>query len=232
MKALWKKFTEAIDGRSTRERALILAAAGALTFVLMESLLVGPVFTARKRLILETRNDQVEVSKTVEQVRTLMLARGVDPDSALKSKLAELKTRHAALQSQIDRQAADLVSADRMSAVLERILANNTRLQLIEVKTLPRVAIGAAKGAGSARQAPGQANAPAAAGEQPEIYRHGVEISMRGAYLDLLAYLKEIESLPVRMFWDSVSLSAAAYPAVTMRLVVYTISLEKVWLTV
>ena len=55
---------------------------------------------------------------------------------------------------------------------------------------------------------------------------------MRGAYLDLLAYLKEIESLPVRMFWDSVSLSAAAYPAVTMRLVVYTISLEKVWLTV
>jgi len=226
MKALWKKFTEAIDGRSTRERALILAAAGALTFVLMESLLVGPVFTARKRLILETRNDQVQIGKMVEQVRTLMLARGVDPDSALKSKLAELKTRHAALQSQIDRQAADLVSADKMSAVLERMLANNARLQLIEVKTLPRAAIGAAKEAASARQA------PAAAGEQPEMYRHGVEISMRGGYLDLLAYLKEIESLPVRMFWESVSLSAAAYPAVTMRLVVYTISLEKVWLTV
>lgn len=230
MKALWKKFTEAIDARNTRERALILAAASAVTFVLMESLLVGPVFTARKRLILETRNDQVEVSKMVEQVRTLMLARGVDPDSALKSKLAELKSRHTALQSQIDRQASDLVSADKMSAVLERMLANNARLQLIEVKTLPRTAIGAANEAGSARPSPGQA--PAAAGDPPAMYRHGVEISMRGGYLDLLAYLKEIESLPVRMFWESVSLSAAAYPAVTMRLVVYTISLEKVWLTV
>ena len=133
MNALWMKFTVAIDRRSTRERVLILAAASAVTFVLMESLLVGPVFVARKRMIGETRNDQAAIGKMVEQVRKLMLARGVDPDSALKSKLAELKTRHAALQSQIDRQAADLVSADRMSAVLERILANNTRLQLIDL---------------------------------------------------------------------------------------------------
>ena len=55
---------------------------------------------------------------------------------------------------------------------------------------------------------------------------------MRGSYLDLLAYLKQIESLPVRMFWDKLSLSVTTYPMVTMRLVVYTISLEKVWLTV
>ena len=34
------------------------------------------------------------------------------------------------------------------------------------------------------------------------------------------------------MFWDKVSLSVSGYPVVTMRVVVYTISMEKAWLTV
>ena len=232
MKALWKKFAAAIDGRNTRERVLILAAATAVTFMLMETLLVGPVYTARKRLIAETRNDQAEIGKLAGQVRTLTLARAADPNRALKSRLAELKDQETTLRSQIDSQAADLVSPDRMPAVLERILVNNARLQLIEIKTLPRVGIGAGKPQGAARQPSTQPGGAAPVEEQPEMYRHGVEISMRGSYLDLLAYLKKIESLPVRLFWDSVNLSAAAYPAVTMRLVVYTVSLEKVWLTV
>jgi len=232
MRALWKKFAAAIDARNTRERVLILAAASAVTFVLMESLLVGPVYAARKRLILEVRNDQVQIGKLVGQVRELTLARRADPDLALKSKLAELNVQETALQSQIDSQAADLVSPDKMSAVLERILANNARLQLIEIKTLPRVAISVGKPQKSVQQPSAQPRGPAPVEEQSEMYRHGVEISMRGSYLDLLAYLKTIESLPVSVFWDSVSLSATAYPAITMRLVVYTVSLEKVWLTV
>jgi len=237
MRALWKRFAEAIDARNTRERVLILVASSALVFILMESLLVGPVFAARKRLIQESRNDQVEIGKMVAQMQSLTRARGADPDAALKSKLAALVARQAQLQSRIDAQSAELVPPAKMSAVLETILVNNPRLQLIEVKTLPRVAIGVEKDpeparaqARNARPAPDSSTAPADG--RSEMYRHGVEVSMRGGYLDLLAYLQEIESLPVRMFWDRVSLSATAYPTVTMRLVVYTISLQKVWLTV
>jgi len=94
---------------------------------------------------------------------------------------------------------------------------------------LPRVSISIEKEA-----TPGREPKAAAAEEKNpnEIYRHGVEVTMRGSYLDLLAYLMQIESLPVRMFWDRVNLSVTTYPTVTMRLVVYTISLDKVWLTV
>jgi MSHA biogenesis protein MshJ len=235
MKALWKKFADAIDGRNARERALILAATSAVVFMLMDALLLGPVLAERKRMVQETLNDQAEVGKTAAQVQTLNREKGADPDVALKSKLADLAVRQAALQRQIDAQSAELVPPEKMSAVLEKMLANNPRLQLIEVKTLPRVAISMEKEPAPARQG-GQARdaKPVRADEKnsSEMYRHGVEVSMRGGYLDLLAYIQEIESLPVRMFWDRVSLSAAAYPTVTMRLVVYTISLEKVWLTV
>ena len=47
-----------------------------------------------------------------------------------------------------------------------------------------------------------------------------------------MAYLKQIESQPVRILWDKVNLSVGDYPTVTMRVVVYTISMEKAWITV
>jgi MSHA biogenesis protein MshJ len=235
MNAYWKRFASLIDERTVRERVLILATSSVVVYMLMQSLLLGPVLAERRRLLQETRTDQAEIGSMAVQLQTLALGKSADPDAPLRTRLAELTDRQAKLQRQIDAQSAELVPPEKMSAVLEKILANNPRLQLIEVKTLPRVSISMEKESAPG-EAAGQGREPktsAADEKKPnEIYRHGVEITMRGSYLDLLAYLRQIESLPVRMFWDKVSLSVTTYPTVTMRLVVYTISLEKVWLTV
>ena len=235
MNRVWKQFASLIDERTIRERVLILVTASVVVFMLIQSLLLGPVLAERRRLVQETRNDQAETGKMSAQVRTLIRDKTADPDVALKTKLAEFGARQAQLQRQIDAQSAELVPPQKMPAVLEKILANNPRLQLIEVKTLPRVSISIEKPAAPGEQgAQGREPKAAAVDEKNpnEIYRHGVEVTMRGSYLDLLAYLMQIESLPVRMFWDRLSLSVTTYPTVTMRLVVYTISLDKAWLTV
>ncbi len=235
MNGYWKKFASVIDERSTRERVLILATSSVVALVLLQALLLAPVGVARKRIVQETRNDQTEMGKMAAQVQTLVRDKATDPDAAPKTRLAELEARLAALQRQIDAQSSELVPPEKIRAVLDKILANNPRLQLVEMKTLPRVSISVEKEAATGEKG-GQAreSKPASADERKaaEIYRHGVEVTMRGSYLDLLAYLKAIESLQVRMFWDKVNLSVTTYPTVTMRLVVYTISLDKVWLTV
>lgn len=234
MNEYWKKFASVIDERSTRERVLILMTSSLVALVLLHALLLAPVGAERKRVVRETQNDQAQMGKMAAQVQTLARDKATDPDAATKTRLAELEVRQAELQRQIDAQSADLVPPERIRAVLDKILANNPRLQLIEMKTLPRVSVSVEKETAAGEKG-GQARVSktASADEKKaaEIYRHGVEVTMRGSYLDLLAYLKEIESLQVRMFWDKVNLSVTIYPAVTMRLVVYTISLDKVWLT-
>jgi MSHA biogenesis protein MshJ len=235
MKEYWRKFASIIDQRSTRERVLILVTSSLVVLVLLQALLLAPNGAARKRIVQETRNDQAEMGKTAAQVHSLVRDKTTDPDAAMKARLAELELRQAALQRQIDAQSAELVPPERIRAVLDKILANNSRLQLIEMKTLPRVSISVDKEAATGdkgAQARDSKPAPADERKAAEIYRHGVEVTMRGSYLDLLAYLRAIESLQARMFWDRVNLSVTAYPTVTMRLVVYTISLDKIWLTV
>ena len=73
---------------------------------------------------------------------------------------------------------------------------------------------------------------PAAPTGSGQIYRHGVEIAVSGSYLDLLAYLKDLEKLPNQLYWGKLELSAAAYPQVTLKLSVYTLSLNLAWLVV
>ncbi|MBC7957684.1 MAG: hypothetical protein H7Y33_17680, partial [Cytophagales bacterium] len=80
------------------------------------------------------------------------------------------------------------------------------------------------------------ASAPAASASQPAqasrdtwLYRHGVEVTLRGNYADLLAYLNTLEHLPRRVYWGELKINAQDSPSVVMTLTVYTISLEKTW---
>jgi MSHA biogenesis protein MshJ len=234
MKEYWTKFAGAIDERPLRERVLILLIACAVVATLLQSLLLEPVLAERKRLVLEAQNDRAEIVKMTSQLHGLARSKAEDPDVQMKTRLAELEARQAQVQRQIDAQSADLVPPEKMSAVLEKLLGNTPRLRLVEIKTLPRSSINIEQGPAK-QEAPKAGEAkrePADEKKTAVIYRYGMEVTMRGSYLDFLAYLKEIESLPVRMFWDKLSLSAKDYPNVTMRFIVYTISLEKVWLTV
>jgi len=86
---------------------------------------------------------------------------------------------------------------------------------------------------GAAKAPAGAAKAPEApAGDPGTIYKHGVELTVRGRYLDLLAYLKQIEALPVRLYWDKLEMTVLQPPTVTMHVTIYTISLDKAWIQV
>ena len=230
----WKQFDDWINAREPRERVLLFASSIILPGVLMSSLLVQPAVAERKRLTLDATTDQAEISKMTLELQSLAKARGADPDVALRAKLADMQAKMAEFQKQVDVQAVELVSPEKMAGVLEKILANSPRIQVVEVKVLPRTSVDFDKGAAAApAEKPQDAKAePTQDKKSNGIYRHGVEIAIRGNYLDLVAYLKQIESQPVRILWDKVNLSVGDYPTVTMRVVVYTISMEKAWITV
>lgn len=62
------------------------------------------------------------------------------------------------------------------------------------------------------------------------LYRHGVEMVLQGTYLDMVAYMEALESLPVQLFWGRAQLDAQNYPEATLTLTLYTLSLDDKWL--
>src|SRR6266508_4631854 len=64
------------------------------------------------------------------------------------------------------------------------------------------------------------------------MYRHGIEIAVSGSYLKMLNYVGQLERLPAKIMWGNMELQAGAYPVVTLKITLYTLSPEKTWLLI
>ncbi|HMH19094.1 MAG TPA: MSHA biogenesis protein MshJ [Burkholderiales bacterium] len=220
MKKLWIRYAEKIDNANLRERALMFFAAAFVLVALLNTTLVSPLLAKQRRVSGEIAQMQSESRLFQDQIQTVMRVRREDPDSANRQKLQQLRQQFADYQKRVQERQGRLVPPDRIANLLEDILTRNRRLEMVSLKTLPVASM-------SEAQSDVVAKALARG-----MFRHGVEIKVKGGYLDLLNYVGELEKLPQRMYWTKIDIAVDVYPEATMTLAVYTLSLDKNWLVV
>ena len=245
MTQYWQRYVSWFDKRKPREQVGVLVGGVALAFLVAEILLINPAQTRQGVAKRELSRMEVEGNAVGAQLSTLQAERAADPDAQNRQRAAKLRMQLADADGKLRSRSAELVPPDKIQAVLERLLSRNGRVELVELRTLPldalsaepQVPAAAAAGAPAAATPAPAADAAAAAGAAgtnapPLIYRHGVEVTLRGSYFDLLSYIKDVESLPLRVYWGHMDLNATRHPVITIRLVIYTVSLDKAWLSV
>ncbi|MFH1045195.1 MAG: hypothetical protein V1796_09200 [Pseudomonadota bacterium] len=227
----WNRLSGRVDKLNLRERAMILAAALLLGYTLMDTLLIAPVQARRKAAMDGYAQRQNEIKTVSATLQTLARSRSEGPDAAV-IRLKESHSKLAALESDARELSSRLMSPQRMRDVLQQILAGRPRLELIQMKTLPQSVVGLPGDAQRTAQPAKPADPSGEGALASSIYKHGIQLTVRGSYLDLLAYLKEIESLPVRIYWDKLDLSVVDYPTAMLRVTMYTVSLDRTWMQV
>jgi MSHA biogenesis protein MshJ len=224
VKRHWEQIAEKIDALSLRERGLVFFSVVLVVFALLYSVLLQPVLD-QQRVIgrnLSQQESQIRVANL--QLSTMVTSRGDNPDAANRKRLDEIKRRIAEARQSLALRQSTLVAADRMAGLLEDLVARNTRLELVGLKTLPPgLVFSSAKEGGDAASSLLNVRA---------LFRHGVEVTVRGSYFDLLEYVRQLEGLQTQLLWGKLDLSLDEYPKVTMKLTLYTLSLDRAWLVV
>ncbi|KAF0163018.1 MAG: hypothetical protein FD157_3536 [Rhodocyclaceae bacterium] len=242
LSAQWTQWAEKFAALKPRERVII---AFALVFgggFLIFSFGIEPFLLNARSASRAEAAARAELAQQQTQVAVLT-AQSADPDAANRRRLAQAKQELAAVGERLASFEAGMVPPARMQAFLEGLLARNRTIELLGLKTLPATRVGAVvPGAGTAPGTPLQgakdpgkerADQGDAAPVQAEgIYQHGIEIRLAGSYNDLLNYLAELERMPQRVMWNSVSLTVEKHPRNVMVLRVYTLSLDRNWLVV
>ncbi len=234
MKRLWRQYAERLDALSLRERVMVFAAAMAVLVALVHTLFIDAEVAREKRLSSSIAQKQSEMKALQDQIGKVVGARAQDPDRAVRERLALLKAQLSGLEEKIAAEERRFTAPSQMRKVIGELVARNRGVRLLELKTLPATTIAESREAGPAgKPAPAATPAakPAPASERL-IYRHGVDLTVSGPYLDLLAYLRDLEQLPTQLYWGALDLDASAYPKLTMKLTVYTLSLDRAWLDV
>jgi MSHA biogenesis protein MshJ len=235
VKPYWDRTRAAIDDMSLRERLMVFVAAAFVVITLMNAMLLDPLLAKQKTMSVQLVQQQEKMKELQAQMQSLLQAKRDDQHSPLRERLAQLKQQlqeqGGYLQSRRDR----LIDPNKMADLLKMVLGKNGGLQLVELKTLPvSLLIEKPKAADVSVQpiAANMAEVNKQQDQQKQIFKHGVQITVRGGYLDLMRYVAMLEQMPTQMFWGEATLSVEKYPESLFTLTVYTLSLDKTWLAV
>ena len=227
MKQLLQRYADSIDAMALRERVMFFGAVTLVLMTLLQVFLLNPVLSRRFQLSTQIAQQEDETKAIQAQIQTLVRPAQQDQDEFNRDRLKSLREQMTQLDRQFEQQQLQFVAPEKMVAMIENLLVKNRKLQLVSLRNLPSA--GLSPGAGAASAAAG--GQPRAAGER-QVFRHTVELSLKGSYFDLLDYLAALEGMPQRVFWDGFELSVAEYPQSVLKLTIYTLSPEKSWLTV
>ena len=231
MKRRWRQFAARIEALQPRERIMVFGATVVVLVFLANALVFGPL--ARKEAAL--RSTLQQQNATIDGVNADIAAKAQayahDPNDALRKRLGDVRAEMARTSDALRALQKGLVPAERIAPLLEAILRANGRLKLVSLQTLPVTTPGDAAAAPAAPATTAPAAQPAPVVKAPDLlYRHGVELTVRGSYLDMVDYMHALETLPTQLFWGKAQLDAEAYPNVRLTLTLYTLSLDPKWM--
>ena len=235
----WTQLTNKIDALTLRERGIILLVISAAIVFLFNSLLIDPQYAKQKILSDKIKQEQAQIAATRIEIAQRAANMNADPDTEIRRRIASAEQQLVQIDSTLQALQKNLVRPEKMTALLENILKRNHQLQLISLKNLPLVnvidementtslASKAATGMNSILGGSVNGSEQSLGGA---IYKHEVEIVLQGNYLDMLNYMRELESLPEQVYWNKAKLTVIEYPKASLTLQLFTLSLEKKWL--
>ena len=223
MRRTWQQLTTKFDALNLRERILIAVMVNAALAAAINAALLEPMARQQRKMAPVVAQQQSQAAAMEAQIKALKQTLRTDPDATGRAQLALLHRELDEIDVSLGGVQKKLVAPDNMARLLEDILNRNRQLRLVSLKTLPLAPLVERK------------EKEAAAGQPPAeqvVYKHGVELTLEGGYPDLVRYLTELEGLPWRMYWAAADFRVEQYPQARLTLVVYTLSLDKTWLSV
>lgn len=186
------------------ERILIVALISVAAYLIVDFALLAP---QQKKIIALKRLDKEHKAELA--VLELEATKGNSKKSLNTHELEELKKQISEVNSFYGPAGA---TNSEVGQLLKELLNVSPGLTLVSIKTLPvsQINFTENKTAGSEAQKP--------------LFKHGVEVSVRGNYMALLTYMQHLQKYPRSLFWSQAKLDVSAYPLSVLNLVIYSLS--------
>lgn len=225
-----KQLQQRIDELNIKERGLIMLAAILCCYMLWDSYLIMPQAEETRQMQGRITNLNKQILALRQQSAAIVTRSSEDPDAENKKKLEQLKDQHSIADKALNEATEHLIPSELMSRVLEDVLLKSSNLRFVSMKGLGVTPLIQPGEAGDSRATTTQSDKE----EKTVIgaFKHGLQISFEGEYMDVLAYLQALEALDWSFFWHSVDYKVGEYPRATVTVTVYTLSLQDGWIDV
>lgn len=218
----YKQIQSMVEKLNLRERSIVLSALFMLIFVIWYMFWFVGVSLQKSEANSKYATLMVDEKNLTQQIQVLTEAISVDAHHGKKQQLVSLQQKQDNLDEELARLSQGLISAQRLSYLLQDVLQKAQTIELVEMSTLP------VKSQLLSTENSSNTDAQEVAG----VYQHGIEIVVRGSYFEISKLLVSLESLPWRFYWGSLVYDVSQYPKAQVKINVYTLSAEEGFLGV
>ncbi len=206
------------DRRKSRERLLLIVLA-VLAVAITGYTLLRPV----RIQIADSRLRLAVAHAELKKLQQLAEERERASSERLRAREADLEARLTIAESEIHKAQIDLVDPQDMARQLSAILKKFPVLHVVGMASEQAAPVD-----------PGEKDARAALTPETRramLYEHGLELTIEGRYLDLIAYLQELEHTPYKIYWRELELKVNTQGVPVTKIRFFTLSRGPTWLT-
>jgi MSHA biogenesis protein MshJ len=208
------------DRRKPRERLLVIGLTTLSALLSLDALLLKPM-----RIQLADSNKRLAGARSeLDKLHQLVEQRDRTGSDRLRQREADLQARLSAAESEIRRAQIDLVAPQDMARQLTAILHQFPQLRVVGMASEPPLPVD--EGADQSGKVPVNAEA-----RRSMLYEHGLELTVEGRYLDLIAYLQQLEHTPYKIYWRDLELKVNSQGVPVTKVRFFTLSRGPAWLT-
>ncbi len=204
-----------LNARSVRERIILGGAALVVPLLLWDSALMEPLEARREQAAKQIRSLEADIGRLEQQTERLASLLSIDLDAENRIRREQLRDALDRLGDVVDERTDDLIPPAEMTRVLKEMLIRQKGLRLVRLESLPVEPL---------FETPEELEAET---EGSDLFKHGVVIEMLGDYPGTVRYLRAIEELPRRFFWESLDYEVLEYPTARVTVTLRSLSTEE-----
>jgi MSHA biogenesis protein MshJ len=246
---LWSDRFEAL---SLRERALFLISIIAVLYIAWDMLLMDRVRDQQKNAVVQMKKWQSQIADIDKRIQMTSASLSVKKPTQAMQRIEQLKSEISEISQRQKALAVGFIRPGQMVDVLKGLLATERGLQLTKLQSQavqplirrlpePKAQVSSsnkALAANTKQQSEEKVlesnvqNNVGSSVNLPEVYKHGLEIVFQGDYNSTLSYLRKLEQLPWKFYWEEVVYEVLDYPKAQIMVRIHTLSLDNGWISV
>lgn len=212
MKDRLQQLATRIDALHLRERALLLLAGVAIVYVLVDTFGLQPMHRQQQQSRQDIEEREQQLATLVARSRILTDSQDARSPQQHEQQRSRLIAEISELEQSLQDQLGVLLQPEQAAQVLEQVLDPNQDLKLTRVDAIGRPLNTVASPDGADTTDTG-------------IGRYALQLQLEGSYLATLRYLRALEALPWKFFWEELNFEVLEHPVARVTLNIYTLGL-------
>ena len=218
MKNLRKKVNE----MSMRERWMLAITGFVLVVGILDFFFIQPMRDQRALFEQQINTIRSQQSDFTQQQEELAVQIESDPAMVMQRQIEGLEKSISRDEARLQEFTKSLVSPIEMTDMLRELVNQNKGLKLIELENLAVAPLIAE---------PNETKEEAESGNNDfGLFRHQVRLVFEGNYTDTVEYLRKLEKIDNKFYWQRFDYQVLNYPKARVTLNIYTLSTQQWWI--